>query len=138
MGTLAPRGSGAMVKTALGVALEGALILGILGLILALGGVLLLRPAVQPELDKTRALDLLLAAPVPSVPGETCGSLVRNASLENGAKAHWDVTHWDGLKPYLVSVTIERGADSAVFHWTVDLATQRILSLETRSICNLP
>jgi hypothetical protein len=138
MGTLTPRKTGAIEKEALGTAIEGILVLVIFCLLLAVASAILVKPAVQAELERARVLDLILSAPVPTVPGQTCGALVHNASQANAATAHWEVAHPDGIQPFLVTVTIQRGPDSAVFHWTVDPATRRIISLEKRSICNLP
>ncbi len=138
MGTLAPRTTGGMQRQVLGIAIEVVLVLTILCLLLAITGIFLVIPIARAEVDKAQVLDLILSAPVPTVPGQTCGALVRNASQATAATAHWEVTHLDKMQSYLVTVTIQRGSESAVFHWTVDPATQRIISLEKRSICDLP
>jgi hypothetical protein len=138
MGAQAPRITGAIGKDAQGTAIEVALILVIAGLLAAIAGVLWLGPRIGSELEKSRALDQILSAPVPSVPGRTCGSLVYAASLANAASAEWEVIHQAAPGLYLITVTIRRGADSAVFHWTVDPNRRSISSLEKRSICQFP
>jgi hypothetical protein len=138
MSAITPRKTGTMEKQAIGTVIELVLILMVVCLLASIAGFFLLRPAIQPKVEETRALDMLLGSPVPAAPGETCGSLVMAVSRENNASAHWEVDHPDGLQPYLVTVNIQRGADTTVFHWTVDPDHQTISSLEERTICPLP
>ncbi len=117
--------------------MEAALILVSLCLAASILGVLF-RPLVQAEIGKTRALDLIPAARVPAVPGETCGRIVSYASEANGARARRRAGPTGQTADYLITVNIQRGAEVAVFHWNVDTQTGTITSQKSRSICQLP
>ena len=138
MGSLAPRSEGKIENSAIWTGIEVILILVIICMLAAVAGTLVLPPLIHTQIEKTRALDMIRAAPVPAVPGYTCGSLIDNASQENQASATWKVDASDQRGTYLISVNIHRGADSALFHWAVDTQTGTITARESPSICQLP
>ena len=125
-------------KNAIWTGVEVILVLVILCMLVSIAGVLFLRPVVQAEIEKTQALNLILAAPVPAAAEETCGYIVNQASQANGATSHWQVDPLNAPGTYRITVSIQRGADSAVFHWNVDTQAGTITSQESRSICQLP
>ncbi len=138
MGGLVPQSEGKTERTATWIGVEVILVLIILCLAASVAGVLVFRPLIQAEIGKNAALDMILSASVPTDPGETCGRIVSYASEANQAVARWRVDPINQTGDYLITVNIQRGAETAVFHWNVDTQTGSISSQETRSICQLP